>query len=100
MHGSLLWPTQALKLFPFLQIRNLLSKSNADSVSKMICFLFVQVISPTKKLIAAISNCTSRKKNRFSLRKNSSYIHDIFPPFYLFYFIFLAVLCGSESAES
>lgn len=28
----------------FLQIRNLLIKSNADSVSKVICFFFVQVI--------------------------------------------------------
>lgn len=44
MQGLLLWPTQALKLFFFFQIRNLLIKSNADSVSKMICFLFVQVI--------------------------------------------------------
>lgn len=61
IHGSLLWPTQALKLFFFLQIRNLLVKSKADSASKMICFLYVQVISPTKKLIAAISNCTSHK---------------------------------------
>ena len=96
IHGSLLWPTQALKLFFFLQIRNLLVKSKADSASK-ICFLYVQVISPTKKLIAAISNCTSHKiaflKKEFQL-----YFWYFFHHFSYFILFFGCSAWDSETA--